>query len=227
MYNTGSSYEPIRNGRYFDATTDLDELVASSDSSGGDMRMVLKRLLVETKRTNTEYQIINIHRPSLNDYREKFKVTIQLTRHSTDFAFTLNQDYPFQPPLQMTVNGTSVNHERYAALEWIGGPSRTIPYPKPMPNLYARSHHLLCEEVKQELGALHRGRKCFFCQLYRSGTWSPSKFLGTLVDEYLAVRADIVGAIRRGVARKKLMEYRVCGGVRLPEEIVEEILEWV
>jgi hypothetical protein len=59
--------------------------------------------------------------------------------------------------------------------------------------------------------------------LYRSGTWSPTKFLGTQVDEYLAVRADVVGAICKGVGREKLMSYRV----ELPEEIVEEILGWV
>jgi hypothetical protein len=43
------------------------------------------------------------------------------------------------------------------------------------------------------------------------------------VDEYLAVRAEIVGAIRRGVGRAKLMRHRVV----LPEEIVEEILGWI
>jgi hypothetical protein len=236
-------YEPIRNGRYFDATTDLDELVASSDSTGGTMRCILKRLYAETKRSNTEYQIIYIHHPTPHDYRTKFKITIQLTRYVgdrlTDFAFTLNQDYPFQAPLQMTVNGVAVSHEKYAALEALGrrpgvSPPNDSAYsggiaPQPTPGTATPSAigratgraTGLCDEVKRELG--RSCPRCLFCKLYGSGTWSPSKFLGTLVDEYLAVRADVVGAICKGVGREKLMAYRV----ELPEVIVDEILGWV
>lgn len=237
MYSTSSQYEPIRDGRYIDATTDLNELVTSIDSSGGDMRMVLKRLLMETKRTLSRYQIIHIKRPTPHDRRYahhvKFEITVQLTHQVprremdydvVDFAFTLDQDYPFHPPRRMLVNGVAVSHEKYAALQWMGEvpPPRTPQHPTPMPNLHARSHHLLCDEVKQELSKIHSDR-CFFCQLYNSGNWSPAKFLGTLVDEYLAVRADVVGAICKGVGRAKLMRYRVV----LPDVLVDEILSWI
>ena len=206
---TTSPYEPIRDGRYIDVTTDLNELVTSIDSSGGDMRMVLKRLLMETKRTLSRYQIIHIKRPTTNNGCVKFEITVQLTQRGAkyelvDFAFTVNQEYPFHPPLRMLVNGKTISHENYAALH------------------HPRSHHLLSDEVKRELGKIH-GDRCFFCQLYNSGTWSPAKFLGTQVDEYLGVRREVVGAICKGVAREKLMQYRVV----LPDVLVDEILSWL
>ena len=232
-------YEPIRNGRYFDATTELDELVASTDSSGGTMRLILRRLCAEAKRSSTEYQIINIQWESQYTHKGGFDITIQLTRDMTDYAFVLNQYYPFQSPRRMLVNGVMVSHEKYAALEALGrrpgvSPPNDSAYnggiaPQPSPGTATPSAIGsaigLCDEVKQELG--RSCPRCLFCQLYGEGTWSPSKFLGTLVDEYLAVRADVLGAIRRGIGREKLMAYRVRGSVVLPEVIVDEILEWV
>ena len=250
-----TTYEPIRNGRYFDATTDLNELVASTDSSGGTMRVILRRLFAEAKRSGTEYQIINIQWEDEHTYKGGFKITIQLTRYVgdrlTDFAFTLHHHYPFRAPLQMTVNGVAISHEKYAALEALGRrppkeealgrrpPEGGVPPPRTPPPPVGQLTPIggiapqqilgtatpsaigLCDEVKQELG--RACPRCLYCQLYGEGTWSPTKFLGTQVDEYLAVREDVVGAICRGVGREKLMSYRV----ELPEVIIDEILEWI
>jgi hypothetical protein len=221
-----ATYQPIRNGRYIDASTDLTELVASTDSSGGAMRCILKRLLAEAKRSSTQYQIIHIRWNDAYTYEGDFELTVQLTRNvgirPTDFAFTLHHHYPFRAPIRMTVNGATVSHETYAALELVAGvpPIRT---PSLTNGIGSNRHttHPLCDEVKQELK--RACPRCLYCQLYGAGTWSPSKFLGTQVDEYLAVRADVVGAICRGVARAKLMAHRV----ELPEVIIDEILEWI
>ena len=114
----------------------------------------------------------------------------------------------------------AVSHEKYTTLQWMGG----VPPPRTprQPTSIIGSPHLLSDEVKQEIGKIHSDR-CFFCQLYNSGTWSPMKSLGTQVDEYLAVRSDVVGAICKGVAREKLMRYRVV----LPEVVVDEVLSWL
>ena len=226
-----------RAGYHIVPETDLDEMCATVDPQDM-MRTILRRLRIEVKRTNVEYQITHIHWPTPGDHRAKFEIDVRLEREiggrMNQFTFTLNQDYPFQAPLRMTVNGSVVSHETYAALESMGGGT---PPTTPLPHGYgtatpgtatpgtatpsAIGRIGLCDEVKRELG--RACPQCLYCKLYRSGTWSPTKFLGTQVDEYLAVRAEIVGAIRRGVGRAKLMRHRVV----LPEEIVEEILGWI
>lgn len=193
--------------------TNLDEMCTTVDPRN-TMRPILRRLRMEVKKTNARYQITHIHH---SDHRTKFEINVQLERDAKTFTFILNQDYPFQAPLRMFVNGTAVSHEKYAALERMGALGGCVPQLNQSPN------PLLCDEVKWELGKLHRGRKCLFCQLYRSGTWSPAKFLGTLVDEYLEVREEVLEAICKGVGRAKLTQYRVV----LPDVLVDKILSWV
>ena len=222
MYNTDNvPYQPIRNGRYFDVNTDLNELVASSDSSGGDLKPILKRLLQETKRTGSIYQITNIRWESPNVYGGIFEITIQITHEMNDYAFVLNQYYPFQAPLRIFVNGAIINHANYAALEWIARSSLTIPHTSPPPNIRIRNHAMLCDNVKRELGK--SCSKCIYCKLYKPNTWTPAKFLMTCVNEYLAMRTDVVDSFRRGIGREKLMKHRV----ELPEVIIDEILGYI
>ena len=278
-------HTPIRDGRYIDATTDLNELVASTKSS--DLRWVLKRLLGETKRDSTQYQIINIQWENPYTHNDGFELTVQLTRDTgnqmTDFAFVLDDHYPFRAPLRMTVDGAAISHEKYAALAEEILPPRTPPppgcgaqstatpgaigcgargtatqgairwstsipiaidatpsgigcaigggiAPQPTPSgigatpsgIGATPSGIgLCDEVRLELE--RTCSRCLYCQLYGEGTWSPAKFLGAQVDEYLAMRAEFMDAFRLGVGRAKLMAHRV----ELPEVIIDEILEWV
>ena len=52
---------------------------------------------------------------------------------------------------------------------------------------------------------------------------TPAKFLVTCVNEYLAMRTDVVDSFRRGIGREKLMKHRV----ELPEVIIDEILGYI
>ena len=116
-------YTPIVNGRYFDKTTDLSELRKSMDSSSANILWpILRRLLMDTKRTLVRYQIVRIAHLSVTDFELDIVIRASYTPYRgdvldhrlSDFCFTLNQTYPWLPPVKMTVDGIAISHEKYA-----------------------------------------------------------------------------------------------------------------